>query len=262
METTNLKTKPMGDGAPTGVPDPQLLTPSANDSLQSGQTSQSGHSGTIVPMDMSAGQAGSDTTGPPNPKDNGKKKNRCGAAKKRARKAKVERELGLAPRVDATSNVSAPQPGDSLVGSNDCGRETGDKDGSAPINLKRRRNETVTPPEIRKWVKKNRGAQPSSFREAVLAGRRLAIVPVSYPGRSLRRILWLTCTDDVAKEWLRSTVSSIKPWGGACLQVLDKERIPKLKKMMAIFRDTNEGEAAIFKRLERGNPGLNTEMWK
>ncbi|KAK0176961.1 hypothetical protein PV328_001059 [Microctonus aethiopoides] len=101
-------------------------------------------------MDMSAGRAGSDTTGPPNPKDTEKKRNRCGAAKKRARKAKAERELGLAPRVDATSNVSAPQPGGSLVGPNDCGGETGDKDGSAPINLKRRRNETVTPPEIRK----------------------------------------------------------------------------------------------------------------
>ncbi|KAK0077693.1 hypothetical protein PV325_003580 [Microctonus aethiopoides] len=32
--------------------------------------------------------------------------------------------------------------------------------------------------------------------------------------------------------------------------------------MTALFRDTNEEVAAVFTRLKRGNPGLNTEMWK
>ncbi|KAK0073730.1 hypothetical protein PV325_009331 [Microctonus aethiopoides] len=225
-------------------------------------------------MDTTTGQDGSIPAGSSVPKDSVKKRSRCGSAMKRARKAKAERELQSASHTELTPNVKVPQPGGSLVESNDCGGGTGDKDGTTPINLKRRRNETVTPPEIRKQVKKNRGAQPLRIREAVLADRSLAIVPVGYPERSLKReegelltrallgaidaipkemvvmrfegnqrergIQWVTCADTAAKEWLKSIVPSLKPWDGACLEILDKERICRSKKMTAIFRDTNE----------------------
>ncbi|KAK0077694.1 hypothetical protein PV325_003581 [Microctonus aethiopoides] len=226
--------KSTGDGAPEGVPDPQPKTPDVDVLLTPGQTLRSDQSEATVPLDIAARSDGSDLVELPNPKDSGKRRNRCGSVKKRARKAKAKRELQLVPPAEAISDVEAPQPGGSLVGSYDCGSGTGSKGGPASMNLKWRRNETVTPPEIRKQVKRNKGTQPSSFREALLADRRLAIVPVSYPGRSLRQeagelltralfgaidaiskevavprfeenwwergIFWVTYTDDTAKE--------------------------------------------------------------
>ncbi|KAK0070788.1 hypothetical protein PV326_002082, partial [Microctonus aethiopoides] len=176
--------------APSGASDPPPQAPSAAETPRFGQTLQSGHSEETVLMDIT-GQDGTIPAGPQIPKDGVKRRNRCGAAKKRARKAKAERELQLAPHTEVTPNANAPQPGGSLVGSNDCDGGTGDKGGPAPINLKRRRNETVTPPEI-------------------------------------------------PKEWLEAIVPSLKPLDGASLEILDKERIPKLRIMTAIFRDTNE----------------------
>ncbi|KAK0157215.1 hypothetical protein PV328_011742, partial [Microctonus aethiopoides] len=171
--------------APSGVSDPLTQALRALETSRSGQTPQLGHPETTVLMDTTTGPDGSIPAGSSIPKDSMKTRSSRGSAKKMARKAKAERELQSASHTELTLNVKVPQRGGSLVGSNNCGGGTGDKDGIAPLNLKRRRYETVTPPEIRKQIKKNRGAQPLSFREAVLADRSLAIVPVGYPERTL-----------------------------------------------------------------------------
>ncbi|KAK0071220.1 hypothetical protein PV325_013283, partial [Microctonus aethiopoides] len=135
------KNKSSGEEAPSGASDPPPQAPSAAETPRFGQTLQPGHSEETVLMDTT-GQDGSIPAGPQIPKDSVKRRNRSGAAKKRARKAKAERELQLAPHTEVTPNANAPQPGGSLVGSNDCGGGTGDKGGpgSPTLELQRGRS--------------------------------------------------------------------------------------------------------------------------
>ncbi|KAK0158069.1 hypothetical protein PV327_011170 [Microctonus hyperodae] len=292
--------KTMGEEAPKGVSDPQNPMPQIEVMSICDPSTQTGQVTTNVPRDTILGQNGSDPSGPSNPTYGGKRKNRCGSAKKRARKAKAEQALQLAASTSdaASANIANTSLlGGPQVGSNSGEGGAGDSGGPVASAPKRQRDEDATPPEIRKVVKMNNGGALSmTFSEAVQSDKRLAIVPVGYPGRSLtyeegslisrallaamdaipkgmavprfegtrwlRGALWVTCADDQAKEWLNNVVPSLRPWENAALTLLDKGKIPRLKKMMAVFPDTNEEVGAIFRRLVRCNPGLQTEMWK
>lgn len=74
--------------------------------------------------------------------------------------------------------------------------------------------------------------------------------------------MWVTCSDDTAKEWLKAVVPTLKPWKDASLQVMERDGLPKLKKTSAVFFGTKEDTEVLFRRLKRQNPALNTDVWR
>lgn len=225
---------------------------------------------------LNAGLEGSAKAGPTDPSHMpGRKVSRSGAAKRRARKARL---AALDPS-DEPSRQGLPTEGTVVTGA------------------KRPRSADKTPPELAKVVKRSRlFPRPAGYGEAVTADRRLAIVPANYPEAVLgqgedglvargllealdavpkgqvvpcfegtrcdRGVLWVDCSDEPAKEWLRTIVPNLKPWEGASLQVLEKERLPKLKRVTAVLPGTTEGTDVILNRLNRQSPGLRTPLWR
>ncbi|XP_015183052.1 PREDICTED: uncharacterized protein LOC107069883 [Polistes dominula] len=204
------------------------------------------------------------------------KPNRSGAAKRRARNARL-----------------ALQGSDSEPHRVDEGR--GEAIGQGPT--KRPSPSDSTPLERHTMAKKNKFAtRPTGYADAAAGDKKLAIVPVDYPEvvlgqgqdellergllkaldsipmdqvvphfegtRCGQGILWVTCSDDQAKAWLKAIVPSLKPWKGAQLQVLEGEQLPRLKKMTAVFPSTDESMPIVLRRLQRQNPELSVSLWR
>lgn len=146
-------------------------------------------------------------------------------------------------------------------------------------------------------MKKSRAhPKPTSYVDAVSAGRKMAIVPSNYPETVLKQeesdlltrallealdavpsgqalpcfdghrweqgAMGVTCSDDAAKAWLKAIVPTLKPWEDASLQVLERDGFPRLKKTSAVFFGTKEETEMLFRRLKRQNPALNTDIWR
>lgn len=60
--------------------------------------------------------------------------------------------------------------------------------------------------------------------------------------------LWVTCTDEKSKEWVLKMVPTLKAKKSLTLQTLEKEALPRLKKLTAV-PGTNEGSGVILRRL-------------
>lgn len=230
-----------------------------------------------------------------------RKRRRSGAAKKRARRirqanqALSEQSSGDAATTGDSGSTQVGPHGPTASGPAG-GRDTVGE-GTEGRGPKRPRPTDPTPPEARKTVKKSRaGPKPTSFVDAVAADRKVAIVPSDYPAAVLKQeegelltrallgaldaipsgqavpcfdghrweqgAMWVTCSDDTAKEWLKTTIPTLTPWEGASLQALEKDNLPRLKKTSAIFFNTKEDTEVLIRRLKRQNPTLNTDVWR
>ena len=184
-----------------------------------------------------------------------RKANRSGAAKRRARKAKLtslgttlEATQAGAPTFEkAAQGEVGPQGGQT-----DPSAKQGGKEGeTAGKGLKRARQTDGSTPEYPAKRKGNIFPEPSSFKEALMGRRKMAIAPFDYPESTLtpeqgdlvmrglgeamdtipkgmavprfeecrfvQGILWITCTDAAAKQWLKEAANNLKPWEGASL---------------------------------------------
>lgn len=204
---------------------------------------------------------------------------RSGAAKRRARKA----------RLALQGPPSEPAPKDKANLTEGAAGEKG--------SVKRPRPSDSTPPEKYTAIKRSKMfPRPTGYVEAAAADKKLVIAPVDYPGSLLGQgqdelvarellaaldsipqgkevprfegtrcdqgALWVTCSDEMAKKWLRETVPLIKPWEGASLRVFERECLPRLVRMTAVFPGSNEDMRAALTRLQRQNPGLQTPLWR
>ncbi|CAL7943735.1 unnamed protein product [Xylocopa violacea] len=135
---------------------------------------------------------------------------------------------------------------------------------------------------------------PIDLRAAIIGGRKMCIIPTTYPEISLtfkqaqkieqalcealdnipkerpvprfegwryeEGAISITCKDAAAKTWLREIVADIKPWEGASFTVYDG--FPKIKRMATAIRGPIVETEVILERLKRQNPGLRTHLWK
>ncbi|XP_076753023.1 uncharacterized protein LOC143424676 [Xylocopa sonorina] len=150
-----------------------------------------------------------------------------------------------------------------------------------------------TQPNAKKY-KSSTDPAPIDLRAAIIGGRKMSIVPATYPEISLtfkqaqkieqalcealdnipeerpvprfegwqyeEGAISITCKDAAAKTWLREIVADIKPWEGASFTIYDG--LPKLKRMATTIRGPIVETRVILQRMKRQNPGLRTHLWK
>lgn len=231
-----------------------------------------------------------------------KKKRRCGAERNRVRKAKLALQAQADLHRNATPSTSAQMrnvAGGSATGQPGAKANKTGSSGATPrdLGLKRLRPSDSMPPEAYSAPKRGREVlRPRSYGEALESGRRVVIAPAGYPDTTLSEeqgdlvaralcvamdaipeadrvprfercrcdqgVLWVTGTDDEALRWLRSAVPSLAPWEGASLQILERERLPRLTRMSLVVHGILERTDVILRRLKRQNPGLQTHLWR
>ena len=182
-------------------------------------------------------------------------------------------------------------------GQTDPSAKQGGKEGeTADKGLKRARQTDGSTPEHPAKRKGNIFPEPSSFKEALVGGRKMAIAPSDYPESTLtpeqgdlvmrglgeamdaipkgmavprfeecrfvQGILWITCTDAAAKHWLKEAANNLKPWEGASLQIMERECLPRLRKMATVIPGPPEKTDVILQRIGRQNPDLRTQLWR
>lgn len=255
----------------------------------------------LVVLDPTPGrtESGSTTVGSTGPQGKSKKKKRCGADKKRARNAKLAAEAASQQNQDGSqATQERPTEGGPVTGQPYTGgRHNYSTPGaSAGLDRKRSRPSDSTPPE--KYSNPKRPAYgPRSYGEVAReGGKRVIIAPTDYPEVTLssgqgdlvvqtlcgamdsipeeevlprfeqyrcdQGVLWVTCTDEGALTWLRTTVPILTPWADASLQLLEQGQLPRLTRMMTFIHGIPEETEVILRRLRRQNPGLQTNLWR
>lgn len=58
--------------------------------------------------------------------------------------------------------------------------------------------------------------------------------------RYVHDILWISCRDEVAIEWLRAPVEDLRPWEGATFQLMERECLPRLWQMATAVSDSRK----------------------
>lgn len=192
-----------------------------------------------------------------------KRRNRTGAARKRARQTWTERTtLGGTPA------------------------ETGSKRG---------RPEGETPPSTSKPTKR---ARPDlTYSQVAGKGVKVAVAAAGFPAMQLsadltanlqealdyrmdglpdggplpvfdgfklneQGVVQLFCGNDMSLIWLREAIGDVSPLNGVELQLLEGDALPKYRKMVATVPGKPADQATILKRIKRHNPELRTELWK
>ncbi|XP_029054562.1 uncharacterized protein LOC114881848 [Osmia bicornis bicornis] len=192
--------------------------------------------------------------------------------------------------------ATAPMRGGPVIGKPRAGTSQVGGKGADGKGLKRTRPSVS--PNTQPCAKKRQRISPSpkSFSEALTAERRLAIAPANYPESTLTEaqasaieqeivgalcglkkgetmphfdecrfgggLLLVTCAHTGAVEWLRATATSIRPWEGADLQVMDSHRLPRLKRMFTVIPGPPVATEAILRMMEGQNPGVRTNLWR
>ena len=225
----------------------------------------------------------------------------CGGGPgRRARKAKLAllRTTLEATQAGAPTSEKAAQ---GEVGPHDGQTDPSAKQGGKEVEtagkgLKRARQTDGSTPEHPAKRKGNIFPEPSNFKEALVGGRKMAIAPSDYPESTLtpeqgdlvmrglgeamdaipkgmavprfeecrfvQGILWITCTDAAAKQWLKEAAKNLKPWEGASLQIMERECLPRLCKMATVIPGPPEKTDVILQRIGRQNPDLRTQLWR
>ena len=203
------------------------------------------------------------------------KRNRSGAEKRKARRARLRAPEGLQPGPSAPSVM--PEQGQSGTTGN-----------------KRRMGSNDTPPSVKHVAKKPRAQERGTYAEAadpltrvivaegypdeVLGAERLALLrgavsreidgilegPVPrFCGTHLRAgAAVVTCADEGSLSWLTKRISDISPWEGAKLKVVGLEALQKQHRAVVWIPGPTEASATVLRRLERQNPGLTTAGWR
>ena len=229
-----------------------------------------------------------------------RKATRSGAAKRRARKAKLA-VLGTTLEATQAGAPTSEKTAQGEVGPHDGQTDPSAKQGgkegeTAGKGLKRDRQTDGSTPEHSAKRKGNIFPEPSSFKEALVGGRKIAIAPSDYPESTLtpeqgdlvmrglgeamdaipkgmtvprfeecryvQGILWITCTDAAAKQWLKEAANNLKPWEGASLQIMERECLPRLRKMATVISGPPEKTGVILQRIGRQNPDRRTQLWR
>nr|XP_034194668.1 uncharacterized protein LOC117610925 [Osmia lignaria] len=94
--------------------------------------------------------------------------------------------------------------------------------------------------------------------DAITAGKE---VPRFEGNRQEQGIIWVTCSDNMAREWLKTTVVRVRPWEGAALQLL-RECLPRLHKLITVIPGPPAETGTILSRPKGQNPGFNTQQWR
>ena len=170
----------------------------------------------------------------------------------------------------------------------------GDQTRQADGTRKRDRSKGSTPQEGKAQKRRATYAGVLSYSRAAAAELKVGIVPQGFPDDTIRddqvrpleeaiieRIVaaeegpapcfenrWLShgvlmvhCATTNDKEWLKTNISSLKPWEGAVLRVIDSDQIPKWKKVI-IYVEAGKSAKNILRTLSVQNGNLNALKWK
>lgn len=204
-----------------------------------------------------------------------RKKNRCGAAKKRAKRA---REAAAVQSTDpSTPSLSKWRGGEGQAGKR-C-----------------RAGSEETPPSVAKVTKRPRSQATGLYAGAAdLLAR--AIVMEGYPemgitpeqltllrGAMATRMLGIQegplprfvgtaalrngavmvrCADDVSLSWLTGQIGSISPWEGARLRVVGLEELQGRRRAVVWVPGPPRPASEVLGLLERQNPGIRAPGWR
>jgi hypothetical protein len=227
------------------------------------------------------------------------KKNRCGTARKWARRARLA-EAGSGqpqstpkdrpqaqqkPSISGALHRKGPAP-TKLTSSEDGGPSQGPS--------KQQRSAGGTPEDGRAKRPKQIG-QPS-YARASREGHWVAIVGDDSPRSSISRENFLdiqraidrlvdefpeegltprlvdsywtkgaaimVCQDEATRDWLTSKVPTLEAWEGSRLKVVGLDALPTFKRVAAWFPGPVEDMERYFTRLHRLNRGLDTGQWR
>lgn len=96
------------------------------------------------------------------------------------------------------------------------------------------------------------------FREV-----RNAAGPPTFRGWMYRQeILWITCENGHSLEWLKKTIACLPPpWETARLDLVQVDKLPKLKKASVFLPGPQEEESKVLRRLGAQNPWAKVDNW-
>jgi len=222
-------------------------------------------------------------------------KNRCGAAKKRARRAR----LAEAPSGDSGGGQpqsapggqpqTLPKPGTSGV---QRGKST-ESEGLPTGPSKRQRSAGGTPEG---QAKRPKQVVQLGYARVAREGLRVAVVCKNYLEsqiskenfldiqRAIGRLVdelpeegltprlidsyWakgaaiMICHNESTKDWLAARVPTLMAWEGSRLKLVGLDALPTYKRVVAWFPGPAEDAERYLLRLRRLNQGLNTRHWR
>lgn len=209
------------------------------------------------------------------------RRNRSGAEKRRARKAKAvaKESLKEGPSAD------------------DQGHTVG---GRAPKEVSRKRPSPVgeTPPSAKKVVTRPKvpDLRPRNYAQAVNCDLKVAVVQGSYPDHFLSEeqsaaiqngvvgaldklpvggfvprfhetflaegALKVTCADIESREWLRNLLPGLTPWEGASLHLVERTALQKPTRVSLWLPGPIEEPKTALARLGKQNVGFEVDRWR
>lgn len=199
-----------------------------------------------------------------------KRRNRCGAEKKRARAARLAAN-------QPQTQPSQPAEGDPRPTTS--GTKRGRVHGDTPPSVKKQQVTKKAPAATYS------GATQAALRVAIVGpetvklsqamtyglqeclSRQIDALPEGTLPRfdefrqSEQGIILVTCSDTQSKEWLTTAVEALSPFQGTPIRMVERGLLPKLLKMFAFVPGAPVDRESIMGRIKRSNPGLNTQNW-
>ena len=206
-----------------------------------------------------------------------RKRNRCGAEKRRARRGREKALEGQAPGPSSTPEV-APKGGEKGHSGKRC-----------------RPGSSDTPPSVQKVIKRPRAQENGTYVAAADPLAR-AIVPEGYPEQAVTSeqlnllrgavvgelagiregplprftgtatlrngAVVIRGEDELALNWLSERIGHISPWEGAKLRVVGLDALQKRHRAAVWLPGPPVPAAAVLGLLERQNPGFATASWQ
>ena len=223
-------------------------------------------------------------------------KNRCGVAKKRARRAR----LVEAPSGDSGSGQPRTAPGgqpQTLQKPGTSGVQWGKsmESGGLPLCPSKQQRLAGGTPEGGQ-AKRPKQIGQLSYAKVAREGLRVVVVCENYPesqiskenftdiqqaiGRLVDELpeeeftprlvdsYWakgaaiMVCHDELTKDWLAARVPALVAWEGSRLKLVSLDALPTYKRVVAWFLGPAEDAKRYLVRLHRLNQGLDTRHWR